>query len=151
MLGDTLATRLGQLTSVQRQVEPTPSDVHELAVELVEQVSEATEAETNLATGPHVLLDVSVENLRCVVFVDDATEPELPTPFHLSPREREIARMIAEGYPNKTIAAVLEISCWTVNTHLRRMFAKCGVHSRAALIAKLLSASSTDFEDLVAD
>ena len=52
----------------------------------------------------------------------------------LSPREREIARMVARGYPNKTIAAVLEISPFTVNTYLRRVFAKLGVPSRAAMV-----------------
>jgi DNA-binding CsgD family transcriptional regulator len=56
----------------------------------------------------------------------------------LSPREHEIARMIARGHPNKTIAIVLEISCWTVGTHIRRIFAKLGVASRAAMIAKLM-------------
>ena len=48
----------------------------------------------------------------------------------------QYARMVAEGYPNKTIAAVLEISSWTVSTHLRRMFAKLGVSSRAAMVAR---------------
>jgi DNA-binding CsgD family transcriptional regulator len=56
----------------------------------------------------------------------------------LSPREQEIARMIAKGYPNKAIAAVLDISSWTVCTHLRRMFAKFGVTSRAAMVARLV-------------
>ena len=56
----------------------------------------------------------------------------------LSPREREIARMVAKGYPNKVIARVLEISSWTVSTHLRRIFAKLGVSSRAAMVAHLL-------------
>src|SRR5262245_30147168 len=60
----------------------------------------------------------------------------------LSPREQEIARMIAEGYPNKTIAAVLDISSWTVCTHLRRVFAKLGVRSRAAMVAKLFEDNS---------
>jgi len=46
--------------------------------------------------------------------------------------------MVAEGYPNKTIAAVLDISSWTVCTHMRRMFAKLNVRSRAAMVAKLL-------------
>jgi DNA-binding CsgD family transcriptional regulator len=55
----------------------------------------------------------------------------------LSPREREISRMVAKGYPNKTIAAVLEISSWTVGTYLRRIFAKLGVGSRAAMVARL--------------
>jgi DNA-binding CsgD family transcriptional regulator len=56
----------------------------------------------------------------------------------LSPREQEIARMVAEGYPNKTIAAVLDISSWTVGTYLRRIFAKFGVGSRAAMVARML-------------
>jgi hypothetical protein len=41
--------------------------------------------------------------------------------------------MVAKGYPNKTIAAVLEISSWTVCTHMRRIFAKLSVGSRAAI------------------
>jgi hypothetical protein len=46
--------------------------------------------------------------------------------------------MIAEGYPNKTIAAVLDISSWTVGTHLRRVFAKLGVGTRAAMVARVI-------------
>jgi DNA-binding CsgD family transcriptional regulator len=45
--------------------------------------------------------------------------------------------MVAKGYPNKAIASVLEISSWTVGTHLRRIFAKVSVNSRAALVAQL--------------
>jgi DNA-binding NarL/FixJ family response regulator len=56
----------------------------------------------------------------------------------LSPREQEIIRMVAKGYSNKTIAGVLNISCWTVGTHLRRTFAKLGVASRAAMIARFM-------------
>ncbi len=56
----------------------------------------------------------------------------------LSPREQEIARMVMKGYPNKTIAAVLDISVWTVGTHLRRIFTKLGVVNRAAMVAQLV-------------
>ncbi|MGA8809325.1 MAG: helix-turn-helix transcriptional regulator [Thermoanaerobaculia bacterium] len=56
----------------------------------------------------------------------------------LSPRELEIARMVAVGHPNKTIAAVLDISAWTVGTHLRRIFSKLRVTSRAAMVARLM-------------
>jgi len=54
----------------------------------------------------------------------------------LSPREQEIVRMVAQGHPNKVIADVLSISSWTVGTHLRRIFAKLGVGSRAAMVAR---------------
>jgi len=47
-------------------------------------------------------------------------------------------RLVAEGLPNKCISAILEISSWTVATHLRRIFAKLGVGSRAAMVARLL-------------
>jgi DNA-binding CsgD family transcriptional regulator len=56
----------------------------------------------------------------------------------LSPREREIVRMVAQGHQNKIIAVVLNISAWTVCTHLRRIFAKLGVTSRAAMVARLV-------------
>lgn len=68
------------------------------------------------------------------------THPEFPAfdeTLHLSPREYEIARLIAKGYPNKTVAAVLELSPWTVGTYLRRIYAKLGVRCRAAMVAQL--------------
>jgi len=57
---------------------------------------------------------------------------------HLSPREKEIVRLVAEGLPNKCIGAVLEISCWTVATHVQRIFSKLGVTSRAAMVARFI-------------
>jgi two-component system nitrate/nitrite response regulator NarL len=56
----------------------------------------------------------------------------------LSPREKEIVRLVARGLPNKAIAKVLDISLWTVATHVRRVFAKVGVSSRAEMIARIL-------------
>jgi len=58
----------------------------------------------------------------------------------LSPREREVARLVAEGYTNGEIAEVLGISSWTVATHLRRVFGKLNVHSRAHMVAELIAA-----------
>lgn len=63
-----------------------------------------------------------------------------PGDTSLSPREQEIARLVAIGYPNKTIAGILDISPWTVATHVRRIFNKLGVHGRAAMIAQLARA-----------
>jgi DNA-binding CsgD family transcriptional regulator len=92
--------------------------------------------------GPHapkpgnraLVLEVEVEGVRCLVLL----EPVVRAESMLSPREQQIARMVAQGDPNKTIAAKLGISSWTVSTHLRRMFAKYDVRSRAALVARLL-------------
>ena len=57
----------------------------------------------------------------------------------LSPREQEIARMVGRGYTNKEIARVLEISSWTVSAHLRRVFSKLNVTTRAAMVATILT------------
>ena len=53
----------------------------------------------------------------------------------LSPREQEIVRLASRGMSNKTIAAVLEISPWTVSTYIRRIFSKLGVNSRVEMVA----------------
>lgn len=52
----------------------------------------------------------------------------------LTERELEIATLVALGRPNKQIADRLHISEWTVSTHLRRIFVKLGVRSRAAMV-----------------
>ena len=88
-----------------------------------------------------VVLELQVDGLRCITLIENAESVY----GALSPREQEIARMVGAGYPNKTIAARLGISSWTVSTHLRRMFAKVGVNSRAALVARVLE------EELVFD
>lgn len=52
----------------------------------------------------------------------------------LTARELQIATLVAQGLPNKKVAKKLHISEWTVATHLRRIFAKLHVDSRAAMV-----------------
>ncbi|MEM7725597.1 MAG: LuxR C-terminal-related transcriptional regulator [Cyanobacteria bacterium P01_A01_bin.45] len=56
----------------------------------------------------------------------------------LSPREKAIAKLVAQGLPNKSIGLLLQISPWTVATHLRRIFGKLRVSSRTAMITRIL-------------
>jgi DNA-binding NarL/FixJ family response regulator len=58
--------------------------------------------------------------------------------YRLSPREQQVADLLAKGLSNKSIAAALSISPWTVSTYLKRMFAKWEVASRTALIVRLV-------------
>jgi len=82
-----------------------------------------------------VILDLDLDGARYLL----VRLPKPGTPrVLLSPREREIVRMVAQGHCNKVIAGVLNISSWTVCTHLRRIFAKMGVGSRAAMIARFM-------------
>jgi DNA-binding CsgD family transcriptional regulator len=55
----------------------------------------------------------------------------------ISPRELQIAQLVARGATNQAIANALDISTWTVSTHLRRIFAKLGVGTRAQMVAQL--------------
>lgn len=54
----------------------------------------------------------------------------------LTARELEIVSLVAEGRVNKEIADRLGISVWTVSTHLRRIFAKLDVDTRAAMVSR---------------
>lgn len=67
----------------------------------------------------------------------------LPQLTELSPQERRIVALISQEYQTKEVARELGISSETVKTHLRRVYAKLGVHSRAGLVAR----AYTRFQD----
>src|SRR5262249_45080264 len=85
--------------------------------------------------GDETLLDLEVDGVRYVL-TRRATASVTDDPG-LSPREVEIARLVAKGYVNKTIAGILDISGYTVDTYLRWVFAKLNVTTRAAMVARL--------------
>jgi DNA-binding NarL/FixJ family response regulator len=57
------------------------------------------------------------------------------TSFGLTDREREILMLLADGARQKAIATELVLSQKTVATHIQRILAKLGVHSRAEAVA----------------
>ena len=109
--------------------------IDELLGEVVRQVRLLPTRQQLGGDAPAVILDAEIQGIRCLLI----RSPSDDRKSGLSPREREIARMVAKGYANKTIASVLDISNWTVGTHLRRIFAKMGVSTRAAMVAQLAS------------
>lgn len=58
-----------------------------------------------------------------------------PAHTRLTPRELEVLGLLAEGKRGSEIAAELVISPKTVSTHVDRILAKLGVHSRAQAVA----------------
>jgi DNA-binding CsgD family transcriptional regulator len=85
-------------------------------------------------TSECVLMDQDIGGRRYLLV---RLPPTARNAYCLSPRELEVVRLVAEGHPNKVIAAVLDISAWTVSTHARRVFGKLCVTSRAAMVARM--------------
>lgn len=54
----------------------------------------------------------------------------------LTPREKEVLRLMAEGVSSREIAGRLGISYTTVRTHIRSFGSKLGVHSKLEAIVK---------------
>lgn len=81
-------------------------------------------------------------DLFASTWLDDvATRPPASRPFlapaSLSPREREIARLLANGYSLVNAAAILGLSDNTARTYLRRTYTKLGVCNRVQLVLRL--------------
>ena len=129
--------RVGDALPVQAT---DPARLDELLREVGELVRDGS-YDTDEREG--VLLDVTVGAVRCLLVHQ---QPALRVT--LSPRERQVALMVAHGRTNQAIATSLDISVWTVATHLRRIFAKLAVSSRAEMVAHLLA--NHDYSPLVA-
>ncbi|HEX3439225.1 MAG TPA: LuxR C-terminal-related transcriptional regulator [Pseudolabrys sp.] len=54
----------------------------------------------------------------------------------LTAREREVLGMIGQGFTNKRIARNLEISPETVKSHVKRIFLKLAVSTRAEAVSR---------------
>lgn len=78
------------------------------------------------AAEPAVLVTLTIEP-SCV------TECDPESRFGLTRREGEVARLLARGLTNAELAGALDISKSTASRHTERVFAKLGVHSRAAV------------------
>ena len=55
----------------------------------------------------------------------------------LTQREHQVVSLVAEGLTNAEIAQTLWISPGTVRRHLENVFAKLGVHTRTAAVARV--------------
>lgn len=70
---------------------------------------------------------------------DFGADPE-PDLEPLTPRERDVLNLLAEGLPNKAIAKRLGVSEHTVKFHLNAVLGKLGARSRTAAVTKAVRA-----------
>ena len=92
--------------------------------------------DVRLEGGLTIDFDASAELGQPLVVVRVPEGPKRAACFDtLSPREAEIAALMAEGLRNKEIAARLFISVATVKDHVHRILEKTGLESRTAVVA----------------
>ena len=65
-----------------------------------------------------------------------AAQPSSRVSDPLTARERDVLAMISQGFSNKRIARTLEISPETVKTHVKHIFLKLAVNTRAEAVCR---------------
>jgi DNA-binding NarL/FixJ family response regulator len=64
---------------------------------------------------------------------------------HLSTREEQVLILLSKGYANKEIANELSLSVETVGSHLKHIYEKLHVRSRAEAVARYVSENTLDW------
>jgi DNA-binding CsgD family transcriptional regulator len=65
---------------------------------------------------------------------ETARREKASAPGTLTPAELQVASLVAQGLPNRDVAAQLFVSPRTVDFHLRNVFTKLGISSRGELV-----------------
>lgn len=81
---------------------------------------------------------MSPEIARRVVKLFREFRPPERAPYHLTPQETELLKLMVEGHHYKTAARELNISTNTVSFHLKHIYGKLQVHSKTEAVAKAL-------------
>jgi DNA-binding CsgD family transcriptional regulator len=124
-LGDSVGSRVPEPVEAWMRREATRLATGEMPTERVEPLTVEREGRRLVIrwTGRLLLL----------------TEPNSPTSEiddRLTPREREVLGLVRVGMSNAEIAAALSLANGTVRRHLQNVYAKLGVGSRTAAIAR---------------
>ncbi|MFJ2840725.1 response regulator [Streptomyces griseofuscus] len=130
-----------------RRLRATSPAPHVLVLTTYDTDADVTRAVAAGATG-YLLKAERAEDLFTAIHAAARGRPALSPPVAdrvmsrlrnprptLTPRERDILAQLAHGLPNHAIARSLFISEATVKTHLRRIYDKLGVDTRAGAVA----------------
>ena len=117
--------------------EQAPADVVDLMTQFLAAVpAAALDVKSTVDRDGIVLCSVVVSGVRYTLSCQPCDAGDAPA--FLSPREQEVVRLVMKGLSTRGIAQLLDISPWTVSTHLRRIFLKLNVSSRAEMVAQVL-------------
>jgi DNA-binding NarL/FixJ family response regulator len=115
------ALQLGATGHVAEGAEP------EELVETIRRVAEGDDQlKAELASRPDLVGRI-VDDVRSALLEGEQTNP-------LSPREREVLRLVGQGMRNADVAARLEISAQTVKNHMTAILHKLGVPNRTRAV-----------------
>lgn len=98
--------------------------------ELVDAITVVVSGRVYLSPG---IASVVVQDYARRVNTPANLQVEVPALARLSPREREVLQLVAEGQSMKEIAAALGLSVKTVETHRRQIMEKLGIYNLAGL------------------
>ena len=139
--------RIKSISPATKVVIMTAHDDERLLVEAVEagasgflgkdEAADEVLAEVRAAAEGEVLIDPATLTrlLHQVAKEREARRDALALLDELTEREREVLQLLAEGTRNDEIAQKLFISPQTVQTHVRNLLAKLGVHSKLEAVA----------------
>jgi DNA-binding NarL/FixJ family response regulator len=91
----------------------------------------------SVAGGAHVLPPQMTSSLFSQIAKDAIAKgrPEVLDSVRMTPREREVINLIAEGLGNKEIATRINIATHTVKSHVRNIMEKLTLHTRLQIAA----------------
>ena len=91
----------------------------------------------SVAAGAHVLPPQMTSSLFSQIAKDAIAKgrPEVLDSVRMTPREREVINLIAEGLGNKEIAARINVATHTVKSHVRNIMEKLTLHTRLQIAA----------------
>ncbi len=95
-----------------------------------ERIEDCIEAIRNIRSGGSPISPMIARQLLGEIKPSSA-KPELPMASPLSEREYEVLNLLARGFSNAECADILSVSAHTVGTHVKNIYRKLEVNSRA--------------------
>jgi DNA-binding NarL/FixJ family response regulator len=95
------------------------------------------------------LIDIINQTLRSGAYIDEMAAAKLVSSIHknqsssfkdiLTSREIEIVELVKDGFSYKKMAETLFVTTYTINYHLKNIYKKLGIHSKSALLSKIMN------------